>query len=562
MSIRLKIALGFIILTVVIVSSVSFWAAQSLGFSIDSSDLQKLESLKTQITTILHEEQQILNRMAKDIAKSFIDLNMLQKSAVETRKFADSLKSNLNLDWLEVYKHEKAKINETSIISKPASTNGVPVRLAKSGPYSYHGYLISTVPITSDCYVSIARKPDLSKVTVPMYCIFDSRGIFENHNFNESFSLLKQLREKSFTGQVKNNDELFRVRVFKLNDDCNLLTGYPAQRAMISKPDIDQLMIRLAVLQVLGLLILGFFLGRKFLAPLKALGQGIEKVAMGDWKEIPLDLPPMKGSGDEIETVAESFNKMVRELTSAQNRLIEVQKELAKKDKLAALGRFSAGIAHEINNPLSTILVNAGLIKDSIDQGRKVSAEEIEEIVSEVKRCKNIISTLKTYTTQTRPSLVRQNFRAALKYLVNYVKDQHEFRKLEIIEEIDGDGDVLLDVSAIRQVFQNIVKNAQEAMSDTGSNTIYIISQKHKNHFQIDFKDTGEGFKCDPELIFEPLFTTKAQGTGLGLIICQAIIEGHGGRIKALRENEFTVIRIELPVAEGAIKNNIEAEKK
>jgi signal transduction histidine kinase len=308
-------------------------------------------------------------------------------------------------------------------------------------------------------------------------------------------------------------------------------------------------MLRLAILQVIGLLILGYFLGRKLLAPLRVLGSGIEKVAQGDWKQIPLDQPPMVDCGDEIEAVAKSFNKMVDELTMAQNRLIEVQKELAKKDKLAALGRFSAGIAHEINNPLGTILANAGLLKEAIDKGVEISVDEVEEIVEEVKRCKNIITTLRTYTAQTRPSLVKKDFAEVFKHLTDFLTENKEFSSIAFKLNNNADGSILVDEQGLKRVMINLCKNSFDAMHNNKHKEIVIEADNHNDGFVIRFQDNGNGFECDPELIFEPLFTTKIKGTGLGLIICQAIVEGHGGKIKVKRYENRTIFEIMLPGA-------------
>jgi signal transduction histidine kinase len=420
-------------------------------------------------------------------------------------------------------------------------------RIADSGPYSYDGYLVAYASVASDTSVYVARRPDFSSLAVPMFCIFDRKGILKSHNFSGSLAYLSKLQREKVTGQLEDQDQLFRVRVFEIQPGYFILTGYPAQRAMISRTDIDMLMLRLAVLQVLGLLILGYFLGRRLLAPLRALGMGIEKVAEGDWKEIPLDQPPMQGSGDEIESVALSFNKMVRELSSAQTRLIEVQKELAKKDKLAALGRFSAGIAHEINNPLGTILVNAGLLKESLEKGHEISVEEVEEIADEVKRCKNIISTLRTYTTQTQPVLSEYDFNEAFRQLTDYISGLAEYKAITFKISDQANGRIRIDMAAMKQVFANLVKNAADAMSDNKYKELVISAVNESDHFAISFCDNGKGFECEPELIFEPLFTTKAQGTGLGLIICQAIIEGHNGKIEARRLDEMTELKILLP---------------
>jgi signal transduction histidine kinase len=549
MGIRLKIALGFILLTVGVISAVSFWAAQSLGFSIDRSDFEKLKSLRSKVENYLDQEQKILNSTAEEIAGSFANLNMLERSEQEIERYSENLKYNLDLDWLLIKSDDKATTEGKNKNFWLSPTAGVPRRLAENGPYSHHGYLVASNKISQNSRIIIARRANLNISKVPLFCLFDKKGILERQTYKENTFWARQLLERQTTAQLDYEGELYRTRAFMLNEQTGLIVGYPAQRAVISRPDIDQLMLRLAILQVIGLLILGYFLGRKLLAPLRVLGSGIEKVAQGDWKQIPLDQPPMVDCGDEIEAVAKSFNKMVDELTMAQNRLIEVQKELAKKDKLAALGRFSAGIAHEINNPLGTILANAGLLKEAIDKGVEISVDEVEEIVEEVKRCKNIITTLRTYTAQTRPSLVKKDFAEVFKHLTDFLTENKEFSSIAFKLNNNADGSILVDEQGLKRVMINLCKNSFDAMHNNKHKEIVIEADNHNDGFVIRFQDNGNGFECDPELIFEPLFTTKIKGTGLGLIICQAIVEGHGGKIKVKRYENRTIFEIMLPGA-------------
>jgi C4-dicarboxylate-specific signal transduction histidine kinase len=127
-----------------------------------------------------------------------------------------------------------------------------------------------------------------------------------------------------------------------------------------------------------------------------------------------------------------------------------------------------------------------------------------------------------------------------------------EFNELELaFSSTVSEGDLLVDGKAMHQVFYNLIRNAGEAMSDQQTRCVNIAAALESDHFTIRVQDTGPGFQCLPEHIFEPLFTTKAQGTGLGLVICQAIIDGHHGTIEARRiDNRITEFCISLPIAQ------------
>lgn len=554
MGIRIKIALGFALLTIVVISVVSFWAAQSIGFSLDSSDLSKLEVFRQQLVKKLAEEQRTLDRLAAETAEALAAADFFADSHSNQQRHIEKIKSALGADWLEIFIAGKPTFFFNPTFTVPQFQTEFPVRIAHSGPFSYKGYLATKVPFPGkpDVSLCMARTPLLENGVPEFFALFDSIGVLFSKGFNPDFKHLMKLARENITHEMQVEENLYRIRVFNHSNDRYIMTGYPAQRATLSRSLVDELMLRLALLEVIGLLLLGFFLGRKLFAPLGALKHGIEQIAAGHWKEIPLDQPPMQNSGYEIENVARSFNMMVRELSSAQTRLIEVQKELAKKDKMAALGRFSAGIAHEINNPLGTILVTAGMLKEAAAGGTAIAPEDFDAILEETRRCRDIISTLRTYTGRTQPQLTAIPASELIAQIRDFLAHQTAFSDIgfEIDFPDNSDMNLMIDLKAMYQVFNNLVKNAQDAMAELADKKVRIHTELLTDHCCVTIQDAGKGFDCLPEHIFEPLFTTKAQGTGLGLVICQAIIEGHHGTIEARRIDERTELIIKLPTAE------------
>lgn len=553
MGIKTKIIFGFTLLIISIISVVSFWAAQSLGFTIESSDLKKLNSFRDQISNKLHNEEQSLLETSKSLSSSLSKINILKLSYSKKIRVAEKLRTSLALDWIELLHNNVSLIYPTiRLFNNNSSQSDIPVRLTDEGPLSFGAFLSSNLEIPGKSYrLLTAKKINLDDIKVPLFCLWDNKGVVQSKNFKPSSEILSKFSNSFNTIQMYISDQLFRLRAYKLGENFHLLVGYPAQKTSISKTSINQLMLRIAVIEVLGLLILGYFLGNRLFSPLSALQHGIEQVGKGKWDEIPLDKPPMKGSGEEIETVALSFNKMVRDLSTAQKQLIEVQKELAQKEKMAALGRFAGSIAHEINNPLGTILVSAGMIKEAVNKKIDIENEDIELIIDEVKRCKDIIMSLRTYTTRSRSNLKLCSFKQIFTEVLDKVRktSTNNFDIVQVDSPIDCD--VMLDKTAFYQLLQNVVTNAFEATQNIPQPLIKIEFDKTNEYIEILIKDNGLGFNCPTEHVFEPLMTTKPLGTGLGLAICQVIIDGHNGKIEAKRlESDETQFRILLPLVQ------------
>lgn len=548
MGIRTKIVLGFILLTATVITIVSFWGAQSLGLTVDNSDYIHLDNIKNDILKQLSNQQSLLKKQVKETQKAIenIDLNVLYESQ-KLSNIILSIKENLDLDYAEIFEISKNLNNLWKLDNSIYQLN----RLFDIGPYSHNGYIVASSIINQkkNIMLVIAKKPKFVLGMDKVFSIVDSKGILASNGFFNDYSKekLKEIINSETTQQIKIKGKLYRLRSFDLNNTSKIIVGYSAQIAIIAQSEINSMMFKLALFEIIGFLILGYFWGKRIFSPINMLKQSIDKVSEGQWLEIPSTLT--ENSYEEINSVAKSFNQMINQLSLTKASLIKTEKELAAKDKMATLGRFSAGIAHEINNPLGTILMSAGMLKESINKNLPIDQEDINTIIEEVKRCRDIIDNLRTYTRKTKPNLIRLLLKDFLeKDIAFWISEYENTYNIKTSYNISSDTYISVDKKAMRQVFNNLIKNAIEASIDNKL-IIEIRVEETDNDINIKILDNGKGFECNLDHIFEPMFTTKAQGTGLGLVICQAIIEGHNGKINAkrLEESNQTCFEIILP---------------
>ncbi len=226
------------------------------------------------------------------------------------------------------------------------------------------------------------------------------------------------------------------------------------------------------------------------------------------------------------------------ELKIAYDNLSNTEEQLRVAEKLASIGQLAAGVAHEINNPLGTILLYASMLKRDLEKiyNDDQRTEDLELIVEEANRCKNIVANLLNFARQGKLNLkefdLTETLREVLKpFAVNPVYRQIEF-KFDIIE---GDYKIAGDEDQLKQVFINIIKNACDAMSDIDrARELKIVLSSDQKNVKIEITDTGNGIpKENHSKVFTPFFTTKSmgKGTGLGLAISYGIIKMHKGNI-------------------------------
>jgi two-component system, NtrC family, sensor kinase len=232
---------------------------------------------------------------------------------------------------------------------------------------------------------------------------------------------------------------------------------------------------------------------------------------------------------------------------------INLQKAMINQEKLASIGRLSAGVAHEINNPLTTILTTAMLLQEDLDPDDP-SYHELGTIAKETLRCRKIVTSLLDFARQTKPMKKESEVNNLIQESVALTRKQAAFKDVNLTQQLsDNLPSIFLDRGQIQQSIINLVLNAIEATDPGGSITVTSRFEKRKKNIEITVSDTGEGISAeDLDKIFDPFFTTKQKGTGLGLAITLGIIEQHGGTIEvASKRGKGSTFKIKLPINPG-----------
>jgi two-component system, NtrC family, sensor kinase len=229
----------------------------------------------------------------------------------------------------------------------------------------------------------------------------------------------------------------------------------------------------------------------------------------------------------------------LRQVEQMQTRLNEKHLELVQSEKLASLGRLAAGVAHEINNPLSGVLIYANLVLEDLDE-QSTFKSDMERIVSETTRCKNIVRELLDFARQEDGACEIADLNQIIHDGLQLLGNQAVFYNVEIELDLQKNlPQVVASAPRMSQVFLNLFLNAAEAMEGTGSLTITTRYIEKDDKVRVSVGDTGVGI--DPEnqnKIFEPFFTTKevGKGTGLGLSVSYRILRDCGGTIEVESE--------------------------
>jgi len=270
-----------------------------------------------------------------------------------------------------------------------------------------------------------------------------------------------------------------------------------------------------------------------------------------DGDEIPVTLSASVITIDGEETGSVGVFTDMREILKMRKDLEEAHLQLVQTEKIASVGRMAAGVAHEINNPLSGVLIYAELLKEDL-KNQPERLKDAQEIIDQTLRCKKIVSEMLEFSRQS----VGKTSSFSLKYLLNKCLDllinQAIFQNIQVVKEIETNmPEMVGDMGQLQQVFTNLFINSAHAMETRGVLGITASYSQQNSCFTIKISDTGPGIPAElRDKIFDIFFTTKpvGTGTGLGLSISQNIIKLHGGKISFDCPPEGgTTFTIELP---------------
>jgi two-component system NtrC family sensor kinase len=319
----------------------------------------------------------------------------------------------------------------------------------------------------------------------------------------------------------------------------------------------------------------GYLLKRLIYLPLKDLESGAKRISNGNLG----DRIPVR-SEDEFGRVASIFNGMstaLHDSRSAMQTLVEnleakvqertrellaARAEVAQGEKLASIGVLSAGIAHELNNPLTGVLTFTSLMRKKVKDGTE-DAEDLDLVIRETKRCASIIRRLLDFAREKVPVKGFFNVNEVIGETVRFVERPASLHQIEISTNLDPNlPKIWGDADLIKQVVLNLLLNAQQAIDKDGH--IMVESRSFSANgapesegqpfdmVEISVRDNGCGIpQANLQRIFDPFFTSKevGKGTGLGLSVSYGIVKAHGGKISVESTvGECTVFRVQLPV--------------
>jgi two-component system, NtrC family, sensor kinase len=282
------------------------------------------------------------------------------------------------------------------------------------------------------------------------------------------------------------------------------------------------------------------------------LSSTIINIKNADGEEIPVEITAAIIYDNNREVATMGIYNDLREKLAVEKKLKEAQLQLAQTEKMASLGQLAAGVAHEINNPLTGILFYANLAMENLDEDNPLR-EDLEFVIEDVHRCKDIVKNLLAYSRQQNPTRNIIHLNALLNQSLALIRDQKVFKDVHMVKDL-SDSMMLIhaDKNQLSQVVINLVMNAVDAMNEQGNLILKTYRDKALGKVFLEIQDSGTGIPVENlSKIFDPFFTTKelGKGTGLGLSTAYGIVQENGGKISVKETGpQGTIFLVELPL--------------
>jgi signal transduction histidine kinase len=270
---------------------------------------------------------------------------------------------------------------------------------------------------------------------------------------------------------------------------------------------------------ILGMAAVGYLIARTITAPVEELVNVTEKISRGSLNE-----RVRVGSEDEIGSLAHSFNHMIDQLMSYEQRLVE-------SEKLATAGQMAAGLAHEIRNPLTSIKMLGQVLRSRM-KNQPEDQKTLDGLVKEIDRLDRTIQEFINRAMPGELSLTKGDINREVREVIGVAEESLAAKDIVVHQDLSDDiPTISMDREKTKQVLWNLVLNAKEAMPKGGKLTV-ATKRVDKQFVEISVEDSGHGIADgEPEQLFQPFFTTKPEGVGLGLTMSRKIIEKHGGEL-------------------------------
>ncbi|MGD9368619.1 MAG: ATP-binding protein [Desulfobacteraceae bacterium] len=320
----------------------------------------------------------------------------------------------------------------------------------------------------------------------------------------------------------------------QIRDSGRNLLNLADQLVTAERRDIHRLIQQMIPLPIISLLLLvvllGFviyMIGKKIVRPLARITRESEAVAQGAFQRIT---PYGGDASNEIHRLVTAINRMVAELEKEQEQLIQSR-------KIASIGTLTAGIAHEINNPVNNLsLILESLIEDGINMDPAERQRLYREAMDQADRTSEIVKNLLEFSRASHPKLEELNLEEIVDKTARLVNNEMKLNNIEFHKEVIGGLSIArLDRGGLQQVLLNLFMNSIQAMENGGKLTVRIGPAEISTEARIDVIDNGPGIPPkNLSQIFDPFFTTKKEGvgTGLGLSVSYNIVKKNGGRME------------------------------